>query len=113
MFRGVAAFARVELSGISDALLYVYTEGRLGERTQYSLVEGHRFVNFPSKTSAPHTQSSDTMSLVFDEYGRPFIIVKEQDKKSRLKGIAALKVVLALPLSLSRLSLPHLVCLHS
>jgi len=31
------------------------------------------------------------MSLVFDEYGRPFIIVKEQDKKSRLKGIAALK----------------------
>lgn len=33
-----------------------------------------------------------TMSLVFDEYGRPFIIVKEQDKKSRLKGVAALKV---------------------
>lgn len=32
------------------------------------------------------------MSLVFDEYGRPFIIVKEQDKKSRLKGVAALKV---------------------
>jgi len=31
------------------------------------------------------------MSLVFDEYGRPFIIVKEQDKKSRLKGVAALK----------------------
>jgi len=31
------------------------------------------------------------MSLVFDEYGRPFIILKEQDKKSRLKGIAALK----------------------
>ena len=31
------------------------------------------------------------MSLVFDEYGRPFIILKEQEKKSRLKGIAALK----------------------
>lgn len=26
------------------------------------------------------------MSLVFDEYGRPFIIVREQDKKSRKKG---------------------------
>lgn len=33
-----------------------------------------------------------TMSLVFDEYGRPFIILKEQDQKTRLKGIAALKV---------------------
>jgi len=32
------------------------------------------------------------MSLVFDEYGRPFIILKEQDQKTRLKGIAALKV---------------------
>ena len=32
------------------------------------------------------------MSLVFDEYGRPFIIIKDQGTKSRLKGIAALKV---------------------
>ena len=32
------------------------------------------------------------MSLVFDEYGRPFIIIKDQGSKSRLKGIAALKV---------------------
>lgn len=31
------------------------------------------------------------MSLVFDEYGRPFIIIKDQGQKSRLKGIAALK----------------------
>jgi T-complex protein 1 subunit epsilon len=29
------------------------------------------------------------MSLVFDEYGRPFIIMREQEKKTRLKGIAA------------------------
>ena len=27
--------------------------------------------------------------LVFDEYGRPFIIVREQDRKTRLKGAAA------------------------
>jgi T-complex protein 1 subunit epsilon len=31
------------------------------------------------------------MSLVFDEYGRPFIIIKDQGTKSRLKGLPALK----------------------
>jgi len=31
------------------------------------------------------------MSLAFDEYGRPFIIIREQDKKKRLKGIEAYK----------------------
>ena len=31
------------------------------------------------------------MSLAFDEYGRPFIIVKEGEKKGRVKGVAAQK----------------------
>jgi hypothetical protein len=31
------------------------------------------------------------MSLVFDEYGRPFIILREQQAKSRLKGLEAQK----------------------
>jgi len=31
------------------------------------------------------------MSLAFDEYGRPFIIIKEGEKKGRLKGIEAQK----------------------
>lgn len=31
------------------------------------------------------------MSLVFDEYGRPFIIVREQEKKKRLTGLEAQK----------------------
>jgi len=31
------------------------------------------------------------MSLAFDEYGRPFIILREQEKKSRVKGIDAVK----------------------
>jgi len=31
------------------------------------------------------------MSLVFDEYGKPFIIIRDQDKKTRLTGIAAHK----------------------
>lgn len=31
-------------------------------------------------------------TLAFDEYGRPFIIIKDQDKKSRLTGVEALKV---------------------
>ncbi|KAL9657081.1 hypothetical protein ABK040_002707 [Willaertia magna] len=31
------------------------------------------------------------MSLVYDEFGRPFIILREQDKKQRLKGVEAIK----------------------
>uniref|UniRef100_A0AAY4AEB8 T-complex protein 1 subunit epsilon n=1 Tax=Denticeps clupeoides TaxID=299321 RepID=A0AAY4AEB8_9TELE len=30
-------------------------------------------------------------TIAFDEYGRPFIIIKDQDKKSRLTGLEALK----------------------
>ena len=32
------------------------------------------------------------MSLTFDEYGRPFIIIREQGAKSRVKGVEALRV---------------------
>jgi len=32
------------------------------------------------------------MSLTFDEYGRPFIIIREQASKSRVKGVEALRV---------------------
>lgn len=32
------------------------------------------------------------MSLAFDEYGRPFIIIREQETKARASGIDALKV---------------------
>ncbi|AAG28889.1 F12A21.11 [Arabidopsis thaliana] len=31
------------------------------------------------------------MALAFDEFGRPFIILREQDQKTRLKGIDAQK----------------------
>lgn len=31
------------------------------------------------------------MSLVYDEYGRPFIILRDQESKSRLKGLDAQK----------------------
>ena len=31
------------------------------------------------------------MALAFDEYGRPFIIIKEQEQKSRLRGLEAQK----------------------
>ena len=30
--------------------------------------------------------------LAFDEYGRPFIVLRDQDKQERLTGIEALKV---------------------
>jgi T-complex protein 1 subunit epsilon len=32
------------------------------------------------------------MSLAFDEYGRPYLIVRNQAQKRRLKGIDAHKV---------------------
>jgi hypothetical protein len=32
------------------------------------------------------------MSIAFDESGRPFIIIREQDKKKRVKGLEAHKV---------------------
>lgn len=31
-------------------------------------------------------------SLAFDEYGRPFLILRDQDKQSRLSGKDAIKV---------------------
>jgi T-complex protein 1 subunit epsilon len=32
------------------------------------------------------------MSLAFDEFGRPFIILRDQSTKKRMKGIDAFKV---------------------
>ena len=32
------------------------------------------------------------MSLAFDEFGRPFIVIKEQEAKRRVKGIDALRL---------------------
>ena len=32
------------------------------------------------------------MSLAFDEFGKPYIIVREQTTKKRTKGLDALKV---------------------
>lgn len=34
------------------------------------------------------------MSLAYDEYGRPFIVLREQDTKTRIKGIEAIKVII-------------------
>lgn len=42
------------------------------------------------------------MSLAFDEYGRPFIILQEQEKKTRLKGTDALKANIAAARSVAR-----------
>lgn len=38
------------------------------------------------------------MSLAFDENGRPFIILREQEKKKRVKGLEAHKVSTAIHL---------------
>lgn len=39
------------------------------------------------------SEMSQTPALAFDEFGRPFIIIKDQSTKRRLKGIEAHKVV--------------------
>ena len=41
------------------------------------------------------------MSLAFDEFGRPYIIVREQDKKQRIKGMDAIRANLGAALAIS------------
>ncbi|CAM0910280.1 unnamed protein product [Alopecurus aequalis] len=43
------------------------------------------------------------MALAFDEYGRPFIILREQEKKSRLQGLDAQKANIAAAKSVARI----------
>mmetsp|Transcript_347 Transcript_347/g.205 ORF Transcript_347/g.205 Transcript_347/m.205 type:complete len:536 (+) Transcript_347:54-1661(+) len=43
------------------------------------------------------------MSLIFDEYGRPFIILREQQQKARIKGIEAQKANILAARSVSNL----------
>ena len=42
------------------------------------------------------------MSLAFDEFGRPYIIVKEQEKKRRVKGLDAIRANLRAALAVSQ-----------
>lgn len=35
-------------------------------------------------------------TLAFDEYGRPFIIIRDQDSKTRVSGIDAHKVIIGI-----------------
>lgn len=37
---------------------------------------------------------SQNIPMVYDQYGQPFLILREQDKKKRLRGIEAQKVLL-------------------
>jgi len=43
------------------------------------------------------------MSLIFDEYGRPFIILREQQQKARIKGLEAQKMNILAARSVSNL----------
>lgn len=43
------------------------------------------------------------MSLIFDEYGRPFIILREQQQQARIKGIDAQKTNIMAARSVSNL----------
>jgi len=65
-----------------------------------SLEASSTFLDLPSIpipssfTNHPYQIIMDGMNAVYaqDEYGRPFIILREQQKKSRLSGIEAQKV---------------------
>ena len=43
------------------------------------------------------------MSLIFDEYGRPFIILREQQQQARIKGLEAQKANILAARSVSSL----------
>lgn len=43
------------------------------------------------------------MALAFDEYGRPFIIIKEQEQKSRIRGLEAQKTNINAGIAVSRI----------
>jgi hypothetical protein len=43
------------------------------------------------------------MALAFDEFGRPFIILREQEKKSRLRGLDAQKANIAAAKAVARI----------
>lgn len=38
------------------------------------------------------TGVDNQMQLIFDESGQPFILMREQEKQKRLRGVEALKV---------------------
>lgn len=42
------------------------------------------------------------MSLAFDEFGRPYLIVREQEKKRRVKGIEAIRANLSAALAVAQ-----------
>ena len=43
-------------------------------------------------TATEAAEMSQSTALAFDEFGRPFIIIRDQSTKKRLKGIEAHKV---------------------
>jgi T-complex protein 1 subunit epsilon len=43
------------------------------------------------------------MALAFDEFGRPFIILREQENKSRLRGLDAQKANIAAAKAVARI----------
>ena len=57
----------------------------------------HRFISF--SCSSPFGKFD--FHLLVDEYGRPFIILREQQAKARVKGLEAVRVSIISPQSLA------------
>lgn len=50
------------------------------------------FAKSELKKMASGMQKPSAGALMFDEFGQPFIIIRDQERKKRLTGIDALKV---------------------
>jgi len=57
----------------------------------------------PPPSGASGTALAAAMALAFDEFGRPFIILREQEKKTRLRGLDAQKANIAAGKAVARI----------
>ena len=61
---------------------------------------------------APESERHTEMALAFDEFGRPFIIIKEQEQKSRVRGLDAQKANIMAAKSVARIFRTSLGPMH-
>ena len=57
----------------------------------------------PGPSGSARSARAAAMALAFDEFGRPFIILREQEKKTRLRGLDAQKANIAAAKAVARI----------
>ncbi|KAG8094527.1 hypothetical protein GUJ93_ZPchr0012g22003 [Zizania palustris] len=97
------------------------SECRVEERRKPSNPRTHPALPIPPRAATPSSEpagsssessgragagdraEASAMALAFDEFGRPFIILREQEKKSRLQGLDAQKANIAAGKAVARI----------